>query len=204
VLIYDERSAAYDIGFHNIKPPVYLSGYWQSEKYFIDIVSVIRSDFAFPIYGITPENMTIIDAVKSSMSVSIHVRRGDYVSSSAASERHGICPPFYYQRGMEIMTERLKDVVFYVFSDDTEWAKKNIQHKTQPCYIIETGQRSWVDMYIMSQCQHHIIANSSFSWWGAWLNPDPEKIVIAPKNWFKILPDGFTINDMLPAAWIKI
>lgn len=118
-------------------------------------------------------------------SVSLHVRRGDYVRNSRTNATHGVCSIEYYQSAIEYILERVKHPILYVFSDDIEWVKQNLRTHLPTEYIDHNqGAASHFDMRLMSLCRHHVIANSSFSWWGAWLNPDPNKIVIAPRKWF--------------------
>jgi hypothetical protein len=134
--------------------------------------------------------------------VSLHVRRGDYLQNPVTFAIHGIATLDYYQAAMQTIADSVVQPYFFIFSDDMEWVKANLKI-TFPRHYIEhnQGMESYNDMRLMSLCQHHIIANSSFSWWGAWLNPSAEKTVIAPGKWFA---DNKNIEDLLPAEWIKL
>lgn len=165
---------------------VYLEGYWQSEKYFKDIEKIIRADFLFPpIQGEC--NRKMAEHIKEKQSVSLHIRRGDYLEKKYAPMHGNICNRQYYQNAIAYIREHVEYPVFYVFTDDVQWASK--QYKNQDDFIIvdeNSGDQSFRDMQLMSMCKHHIIANSSFSWWGAWLDANPEKIVVAPSKWFNL------------------
>ena len=135
---------------------------------------------------------------RAATAVSVHVRRGDYVSDPAAQSFHGTCSPEWYAAVMKEMVARVEAPAFFIFSDDPQWARSNLpayegMHFIDP----QSDRRDFEDMHLMSLCCHHIIANSSFSWWGAWLNPSPDKQVIAPARWFN---QGHNdTQDLLPA-----
>ena len=179
---------------------VYLKGYWQSEKYFIEIEDVIRKEFTLknPQSG---KNLEVSRLIASKESVSLHVRRGDYVSEKKTRDIHGVCPLGYYKRSVEYMRQMIKYPFFYIFSDDFEWVHKNLK-LSNDCLCVEFNSNSHEDLRLMSQCKHHITANSSFSWWGAWLNPRKNKIVLSPDPWFK--DPLHNPNDIIPSEWIKI
>lgn len=181
----------------------YLSGSWQSEKYFKQIENIIRKSFIFK--DIDKRNLSITEEIKSYNSVSLHIRRGDYLGNSIYS---GVCTEEYYSKAIdEIITNcSLTDnIKFYIFSDDKIYANQFIKKVKYPSVLIEhnKGIDSYKDMFLMSQCRHNIIANSSFSWWGAWLNNNPDKIVIAPKHWFNV-KNVDLYKDIVPENWIKI
>lgn len=180
---------------------VYLDGYWQSEKYFIDIQHIIRQEFMFKnMLDIT--NQEIVERINNTNSVSIHIRRGDYVSNPDAFKVHGgITTLDYYMRAINIIKENIDNPVFFVFSDDMEWAKANLSLDNSYFIDWNTGVNSYKDMQLMSYCKHNIIANSSFSWWGAWLNRNKSKLVVAPNRWFNtiiaediIVDNWYTVN----------
>jgi len=179
----------------------YLMGNWQTEQYFKDFQAEIRADFSFKIPPVGC-NVSLIKSISNEMAVSLHVRRGDYVANPSTLAFHGLCPQDYYQRAIEYISANIVDPVFYIFSDDISWARENLNLK-HPCHYVDhnKGDESYNDMRLMSLCKHHIIANSSFSWWGAWLNPMPEKIVIAPQKW---VISNFDTSDIVPIDWIKI
>ena len=187
--------------FFELKRNCYLYGYWQSELYFKNIESTIRQDFSFK-QPLNEVNQQIAIDIAKIESVSLHVRRGDYVNDPKTTATHGTCSISYYVNAINYIANQIEQPVFYIFSDDIDWVKKNIQI-TFPCNYIShnQGAESYNDMHLMSLCKHHIIANSSFSWWGAWLNPSPNKLVIAPKNWFATETNT---EDLLPKNWITL
>lgn len=188
--------------FLSLSYDLYLCGYWQSEKYFEAISDVIHSDFEF-ILPLMSKNEDIASQMSNSHSVSVHVRRGDYVTNITTNMVHGVCSREYYLAAIEYISQRVDNPVFYFFSDDMSWVKQNLLVNHQ-CKFIEhnSGAQSFNDMRLMSLCQHHIIANSSFSWWGAWLGKNREKIVVAPERWF-LLPNINT-EDVCPASWVRL
>lgn len=196
-----EPGFTYWSGLADISLPVYLLGYWQSEKYFSDVADEIRQDFTFRAEQ-EGRNAELASQMVSENAISLHVRRGDYVSNKKTLATHGICSLEYYQRAVALLAERVENPVFYVFSDDMAWVRDNLQIDFPVHYVDHNrGSQSYNDMRLMSLCKHHIIANSSFSWWGAWLNQSASKIVIAPKNWFA---NGTDTSDLIPADWIRI
>lgn len=180
---------------------VYLAGYWQSEKYFSDASATIRTDFAFRV-PLSKQNAELAGSIVQTTAVSLHVRRGDYVSNAKANAAHGLCSLDYYRAAILHMAAHVERPEFFVFSDDIAWVKANLKIDF-PCQYVDhnQGAESYNDMRLMSLCGHHIIANSSFSWWGAWLNPNMDKIVVAPKKWFAT---DKNVEDLYPARWVMI
>ncbi|MCE2772068.1 MAG: alpha-1,2-fucosyltransferase [Bacteroidetes bacterium] len=191
-----------DHGFMKLGADTYIDGYFHSEFYFKEVEDELRKEFAF----CNPTNEAtalMAQRIRSCQSVSLHVRRSDYLKPINEKLFGNICTVDYYKQAVSYIKTHLKDPVFFLFSDDPEWVKVNIDTGTQTHVIdFNTSQNSFEDMRLMSLCRHHIIANSSFSWWGAWLNPDNDKIVIGPSVWIN-QPDA-DINDILPAAWVRI
>lgn len=187
-----------------IRPPCYMSGYWQAETYFQKFESQIRADFRFPTDG-SSENYQLSERIVSCNAVSLHVRRGDYASDARTLATHGLCSMEYYNSAIDYICKRTEKPVFFVFSDDDKWAKANLQIDPPVHYITHNrGPSSFQDMRLMHLCRHHIIANSSFSWWGAWLNSSSEKIVIAPERWFadpRLKSQGDRIT---PKDWVRL
>jgi hypothetical protein len=181
--------------------PRYLMGYWQSEMYFKDYAETIRSDFRFR----TPLDNTSCEIEKRILTtdaISLHVRRGDYLTHAATAKILSACSLDYYNAAMNYISERVRTPHFFVFSDDMEWVKSNLSIPFNKTYVEHNqGAASYRDMQLMHKCRHHVIANSSFSWWGAWLNPSPEKLVIAPKAWFC---DGRDDTDLIPDGWVRL
>ncbi|MHB8710418.1 MAG: alpha-1,2-fucosyltransferase [Minisyncoccota bacterium] len=183
-----------------IENSCYLSGVWQSEKYFKDIEKVIRKEFTLknkPSVG--AENW--IGKVRECDSVSIHIRRGDYVNSPKTNQFHGVCSLKYYNEAIALIVQKIANPVFFVFSDDIAWARANLKTRYSIEYVSDKKIPDYEELIIMSRCKHNILANSSFSWWGAWLNENPDKIVIAPKKWFVGNTDT---TDLIPASWIRL
>jgi hypothetical protein len=179
-----------------------LRGLFQSEKYFINIRSKIIETFHFPEFE-DSANITIAQQIEKVNAISLHVRRGEFANNQKYNQVIGTCDLEYYKKAISYITGKIQKPVFFIFSDDPEWVKQNIVMDS-PCYYItqNTGKQSYRDMQLMSLCKHNIIANSTFSWWGAWLNQNPDKIVIAPQIWFS----GWDYNtkDLIPISWIKI
>lgn len=186
----------------SIADECYVVGYWQSEKYFGSIKKAIRRAFTFS-NSLQGRNRELAERIAACNAISLHIRRGDYVSDPRTNATHGLLPLTYYHRAVQYIAERVSEPVFFVFSDDTAWAKAHLV-LGHPCEFIghNRGQDSHIDMQVMSLCDHHIIANSSFSWWGAWLNAKSQKIVVCPRRWFR--RDDVDIRDLFPAEWIMM
>jgi hypothetical protein len=178
---------------------IYLRGYWQCEKYFLEIEPIIREEFKFKTKP-DERNAALLNEMHNENSVSIHIRRGDYIADEKALDYHGICGTEYYQKAIEILKSELNNPVFYIFSDDFPHVNNEFNFP-QDFKLIDfnTGEYSYNDMRLMAACKHHIVANSSFSWWGAWLGANKNKKVIAPVKWFKKAE-----MDIVPEQWIKI
>jgi hypothetical protein len=186
-------------GFHHTQIPKganLLGGYYQSEKYFIENEELIRSMFSF--------SDSVIESVRSKNSellnqdipkVSIHLRRGDYLKWP---NHHPVLPIDYFVSATEKFPE---NSVYLVFSDDLQWCKDNFPEGN---YVFIEGQTDVEDLCLMTMCDHNCIANSTFSWWGAWLNKNPNKIVVAPKKWFGPAYDHFSAKDLYCPSWIVI
>lgn len=178
----------------------YLLGYWQSEAYFGNAAEQIRSDFEFlPELG--GANQIWAQRIVDRMAVSVHVRRGDYASDPQTNATHGLCSPPYYERAMAYVAARVSNAEFFIFSDDLAWCRRTLVIR-YPHHFVDcnTGPASFEDMRLISLCRHHIIANSSFSWWGAWLSKHANKIVIAPVHWFQHIPTP----EVVPPYWIRL
>jgi hypothetical protein len=176
-------------------------GFYQSEKYFKPIESIIRKEFTLK----EPLSTTFIEyegkILEAQNSVSLHVRRGDYVLDAKTNKYHGVCDLTYYQDAIKYINEKIESPSFFVFSDDIEWLKNNLKIN-DIIFVSNPEVKEYEDLILMSKCKNHIIANSTFSWWGAWLNQNPDKIVIAPKQWTtKKTSDEL---DILPKEWIQM
>jgi hypothetical protein len=183
------------------KGDVYLDGYWQSATYFADIADTIRQDFSLK-QPLETSHGDIVKKIVSGPSISLHVRRGDYVSNATNQAYWETCSPAYYEKALAILGEKIGSFTTYVFSDDPDWVKNNIDIPAPVHYVSGQELADYQELFLMSKCNHHIIANSSFSWWGAWLNPKKDKIVIAPKKWTAVNPEQH--KDIAPTDWIRL
>ncbi len=200
--IRENNSHVFQNNIFKNKGDMFLVGFWQSEKYFKSYSELIRKEFSFRKKP-NSRNRLLLKDINNSESVSIHVRRGDYVTNSNANKFHGTCSIDYYQKAIAQISTKCKNPKYYIFSDDISWCKKNLKIRSSKLYVDHNkGENSWEDMRLMSMCKHNIIANSSFSWWAAWLNNNPNKTVIAPKNWFR--NKSINTEDLIPTTWIKL
>jgi len=188
----EKDSYAFDPEIFNITN-AYVDGYWQSEKYFEGIRHIILKAFTFPSFN-DDKNLGIVKQINENYAVSIHVRRGDYLNGFP------LMTPEYYQEAMEVFNNKFKHVFYIVLSNDLDWAKENIKFDKGVYVDWNTGSDSYRDMQLMTLCNSNIIANSSFSWWGAWLNKHDDKIVIAPSVWL----NGVETPDIYAKNWIII
>lgn len=193
-----ERGFPYNENILSVKDNCYLHGYWQSEKYFLDIREQLVSEFQ-PNAPLSGKNKLVADQMIGCEAVSVHIRRGDYLSDSKTAEVHGHCSIDYYQHAFDIIKDSVVNPHFYFFSDDIDWVKNNFKINGDATYIDHNSDCGYEDIRLMSMCRHHIVANSSFSWWGAWLGKNPEKIVLAPGKWFKT--NDLDTRDLLPVNW---
>ena len=196
-----ERGLGFNSKLMTIGTGCYLHGYFQSEAYFTNIADLVRNELRF----MTPPNAVntkLLSTLSNETTVSLHIRRGDYLSTNGTSA-FATCGLDYYTRAISHIAKQIGSIVIYVFSNDPDWAQENLCFD-YPTIILNqnSGSLDYEDLRLMSACQHNIISNSTFSWWGAWLNPNPKKIVIAPNNWFA---SGHPVNpDIIPSNWIKI
>lgn len=178
---------------------VCLFGYWVSERYFSDCANVIREEFRFRAPP-SIENQAILADLQASESVAIHVRRGDYASDPNIASIHGLCSLAYYLEAVMLLRSKLHSPEFFVFSDDLDWARDNLDLGADARYIDHNrGEYSPEDLRLMSHARHIIISNSGFSWWGAWLGYADDKIVVAPSRW--MANRSFNTSDVIPPSW---
>ncbi|MFA6158124.1 MAG: alpha-1,2-fucosyltransferase [Candidatus Paceibacterota bacterium] len=199
---------------------IYLDGYWQTEKYFRDHEAAIRNDFTLAKPPGEAAMRQFKAIAKARHSVSLHIRRGDYVTDSATAGHHGSCGKDYYERAVVEMAQMLnqrgpsrgargkaKEAVaipnIFVFSDDIAWAKANLSFPCPISFVSSPDLTSAEELALMSSCKHHVIANSTFSWWGAWLGQNADKIVMAPKRWAQEHDEDW-YADIIPESWIRI
>ena len=177
----------------------YLNGYWQSEKYFNSAKDIILNDYKCN-FKENDVNLEVLKDIENTNSVSIHVRMGDYKSSENADRHFVIRDAKYYERAIERIKKSVDNPKFFIFSNDIQWVKENLPLDNSVIIDWNQGKDSYKDMFLMSKCKHNIIANSSFSWWGAWLNENKDKLVIAPDRWF----NNIQAPDVICDSWIKV
>ena len=195
-----ESGLGFDPGFFDLPANTYLHGYWQSEKYFEQIARQLRDDLCFTT-ELNPANADMATRIASADTpVSFHVRRGDYVSSGS----YAACSPAYYRAAADLLTQKLgRDLTCFVISNDPAWARENLDLGQESIFVdLNDETTGHFDLHLMSLCAHNVIANSTFSWWGAWLNGYPDKQVVAPKDWFAT--DTLDNPDICPENWLRI
>jgi len=185
-----------------VKDNVFFHGYWQSPLYFEHHSETIRSEFSFK-GSFDLLNKDFAEKISQTNSIGVHVRRGDYLKNKKALEFHGFIGLSYYLDAFKLMLIKYPDAVFFIFSDDTSWVDDNLKTIYPELIVVNHnyGNSSFLDMQLMSMCSHNIIANSTFSWWAAWLNNNKNKTVIAPKQWFA---NGMSNETLIPNSWITI
>ena len=187
---FDKR--VFDVSGH-----CYLDGYWQSEKYFLPIEEILREEFQLK--QTPPENVEKLASIMNNNpnSISVHVRRGDYVSENTG---HRVCDANYYQRACSHIVDNIDSPHFFFFSDNIDWVKNNFKLDLPSSYIDSTISDVH-DLFLISACHHHINANSSFCWWGAWLGERDENIIIVPNKWYTHAPYP---EDRIPERWVRL
>lgn len=201
-LFVEEKFYHFDPKILNLPNDVYLSGFWQSDKYFKDIEDTVRKDLTIKIPQ-TGKNKELAETISSCQSVSIHIRRSDYLTDPAVYKKHGVCDLDYYFNCIKLINKEIKNPIFFIFSDDCKWVQDNFRTGF-PTIVIShnNSENAFEDLRLMSQCKHNIIANSSFSWWAAWLNSNKNKIVFTPKIWFRNMK--LNDKDLIPDGWYRI
>jgi len=204
--VFKEHELLYNKEVYSLQPPCLIIGHWMTEKYFKEYDQTIRELFAFK-KNVSDLSSKLSDEIsRNPNTVSVHVRRGDYVATKENLATFGSCDLEYYKKCFQYFQLELTDPIFYVFSDDIEWCRCHLLPLGRRVHFVDHnhGAGSWEDMFLMSKCEHHIIANSTFSWWAAWLNNRTAKIVLAPKKWFATNHPAWTDADIVPESWIKI
>jgi len=183
-VMMEKSDFVYDAQLFHAPDDAMMIGYWQNELYFRRYAGEIRRFFSLKA-PFSQRFQAISDRIGTKRCpVSIHIRRGDYATHPAILAIHGLCPIQYYTKALQLLQDRWSDIHLFIFSDDIDWVKIHFDVRELPHEMIEPSHTNpQEDLVLMSRCQHHIIANSSFSWWGAWLNPSPNKMVIAPRQW---------------------
>lgn len=180
----------------------YFEGYWQNPQYFEGIRETILKDFSFPELK-NPEDANLHDQIATCESVAVHIRRGDYINNPATNQYHGTCSIEYYKNASEHIVSRIPNAKLFLFTDDPDFVKNNFGFLSNAT-VVSNSIRSDIDeLNLMHLCKNFIIANSSFSWWGAWLSQNPEKIVIAPQKWFNNV-EAEKNCKIVPENWVRI
>ena len=192
-----EKTFSFDDNILKVKDGSYLYGYWQSEKYFLYVQDILRHELTLK-DGLSDNAKQIGDTILNSISVSLHIRRGDYLIKYY-NDYH-LLGINYYSKAISYIKNACKNVKVFVFSDDLDWARKNLENMTDIIFVC--SNEDFEDLYLMSLCQHNIIANSSFSWWGAWLNKNEKKTVLYSRDWFR--GNKNSIRDLIIEGWIPI
>lgn len=202
-MIFNEHQFNFHSNFLKFPANTYLNGYWQSERYFNSFRGKLLDEITLN-NPLTKGAVAIDQKIQSTTSVSLHVRRGDFVSLKSANHFHGHLELEYYKLAVEKINLKIKNATFFIFSDDMDWCRANFDFIASKEFIDGEGNNitTHEELILMSHCKHNIIANSSFSWWGAWLNQNADKIVIAPQNWFA--DKKINTNDLIPSSWIEI
>lgn len=195
--IKELESIKYFKAIDNCKSGSYLNGYWQNPAYFAHCKKQLCEDFT-PIKSISEQAQAWLLKIKATNSVSLHVRRGDYVQNAHTNSVHGTCTIEYYQKAVEHIQQKIETPIFYVFSDEIQWCKDNLSFIDAVCFVDDT-QSAIDDLVLMQHCKANIIANSTFSWWGAWLSPCRD-IQIAPRNWFN--SNKKNLREIYPESWL--
>lgn len=196
---FKEKQYSFDSDAIKINQGTYIEGYYQSEKYFNSIADILRKEFVFQ-ESVQGKNLEMLNGIKACNAVSIHVRRGDFLTQDSFVK---LGLP-YYKRAIEIIVEKVKKPYFFIFSNGMDWCKDNLSDLASDREFVDINDEltAYEDMRLMSNCKHHIIANSSFSWWSAWLNSNPDKIVITPTQ---ITYDPYyDPKDLYPDNWLRI
>ena len=199
---FAEKGPTFDPFVLRLPDNVLLEGYFVSYKYFEHCRPVICEDFSFR-QAPDAANAAMLEQMAAVDSVSLHVRRGDFVTNKIVAERFGLCSLDYYRRAVDCLAQKVRSPHFFVFSDDPPWVRDNLKTAFATEYVTHNlGRQDHEDLRLMTACKHNIIANSTFSWWGAWLNPNAGKIVIAPTPAFDKL--GIRDDDLYPRSWVRL
>jgi len=200
--IFRERFFHFDPTVIGLSAPVYLDGYWQSERYFSDARDLVAGDFSLK-YPMGSQSIEMLEKIVASEAICVHVRRGDYVTNPVASAVHGLCQLDYYQQGLKAVLHGMTDPHCFIFSDDPDWVRGNLKLPIASTIVdFNTGNMAHEDLCLMAACKHFVLANSSLSWWGAWLCAYADKRVVAPKKWFQ--NDKKDTRDLIPENWVRL
>lgn len=200
--VYFEKSFGFDAGMPGLSAPVCLHGHWQSPKYFSDAQEIIRAEIG-SVGTLSDKSRALHAEISAADAICLHVRRGDYVTNRSAAQFHGLCSMEYYRQGVQIASAGLANPHGYVFSDDPEWVRSNLDVGLDFTVVDVNGpDDAHQDLWLMAACRNFVIANSSLSWWGAWLGSSPHKRVVAPLMWFNDAKRD--TSDLIPGEWVRL
>lgn len=184
---------------------LYIKGYWQTEKYFSEISEILQQEVSVS-SDLSGKDQEVATQILKKNSVSLHVRRGDYVKQTYDDDQIlDSCDLEYYKKAVECISSKVDTPHFFIFSDDHKWVRENLILEYPVTFVDHNSAlKHYQDLRLMSLCEHNIIANSSFSWWGAWLNKNPDKVVCAPRYWFSANAHNLNSKDIVPDLWIQI
>ena len=204
--IYLETQFHFQQELATIKSSAFIKGYFQSYKYWNGLEDTVRKIFHINENKLDEINARLLFKIKNTNSIAVHIRRGDYITDSVTQQFHGNCSFEYYMNAIHFIASKTKNFTLVFFSDDSNWVQSQFEHIPFSKIFLSHNfdQNSWKDLYLMQYCQHNIIANSSFSWWAAWLNQNPDKIVVAPKKWFAVSESEKNTNDLIPSEWFRM
>ena len=188
---------------HKFTGPAYLAGLWCSECFFDDFASEVRNELTFK-DDLSVRGNEVLNQINSRSSVSLHVRRGDFVQNKAVYKRFGVCSIGYYKNALDCLANKIgNEFSVFVFSDDLQWAKENLKFSLEMFFVdAASGRVPHEDLILMAACDHHITSNSTFSWWGAWLDANSKKLVVCPEKWYAARRKRK--YEMTPDGWIPL
>lgn len=203
--VWEKQNYLFDENILTLNGDVHLDGHWQSYKYFKEIEHLIRKDFTFKL-NFDAKSAELAREIQSVNSVCVNVRRSDYITSAINSSFFGVSSADYYKEAEKIISDKISDPHFFIFSDDMDWCKNNLNFTGKVKFVGHeyAGDKFQYYLRLMTLCKHYIISNSTFAWWGAWLNTSPDKIVIAPKQWVTDKNININTSDLIPPSWIRI
>lgn len=200
--VYHETSFSYDPSIENLKTPIIMDGYFQSERYFLHLRPIILKEFTLSSRASRQAEAMMLK-IRGTDAICVHIRRGDYVTNALANAYHGTCSLEYYDKGVREVAKGLSNPHCFVFSDDPRWVQENFCPAVPMTLVdIHGPVEAHEDLRLMSACQNFVIANSSLSWWGAWLGECGRKKVVAPRKWFA--KSDIDTSDLIPADWIRL
>ncbi len=201
-MVYENEKKGFDGEAFEARGNLILYGRWENENYFKGIEAVLREKLRFR-NRLTGGAVRLAEEIEKANSVSIHIRRGDFVESNKVKGLMAVVGSDYYAKAIAHIKKNVSRPHFFIFSNDIEWCKQNFRVDAPTTYVEpqDAGPHGAFDLELMSRCKHNIIANSTFSWWGAWLNINPGKIVVAPSRWFA---DPSMPADIVPRAWVRM